>query len=107
MGFKGQIPFQHTLMCVGVNLHITKDRLLHYWVGYPGSQLENPGRDTPPPELMGRARGQHAHREDGGNFVEGCNEDANLTDAGRQEQGPCWLSVGFAVAKDLGTEQPS
>lgn len=38
-GFKSQIPFQHTLMHVGMNLHITKDRLLHYWVGYPGGSL--------------------------------------------------------------------
>lgn len=48
--------------------------------------------------------GQHAHGEDGGDLIEGRNEDADLADAGRQEQGPCWLSVGFAVAKDLRTE---
>ena len=59
-----------------------------------------------PPELIGKARGQHAHREDGGDLVEGRNEDANLTDTGSQEQGPRWLSVGFAMAKDLWTEQP-
>lgn len=108
-GFKGQIPLQHTLMHVGMNLHITKDRLLNNWVGYPGSQLEDPRRETPPPppELMGRARGQHAHGQDGGNLVEGRDEDADLTDAGSQEQGPCWLSICFAVAKDLGTEPPS
>lgn len=67
-----------------------------------GSQLLGAGRETP--ELVGRARGQHAHREDGGDLIEGCNEDADLADAGSQEQGPCWLSVGFAVAKDLRTE---
>lgn len=56
---------------------------------------------------MGRARSQHAHREDGGDLVEGSNEDANLTDAGGQEQGPRGLAVGFPVAKDLRTEQAS
>ena len=56
---------------------------------------------------MGRARGQHAHREDGGDLVQGCNEDANLADAGGEEQGPRWFSVGFAVAENLRTEQPS
>lgn len=57
--------------------------------------------------MMGRARGQHAHREDGGDLVQGCNEDANLADAGGEKQGPRWLSVGFAVAENLRTEQPS
>lgn len=56
---------------------------------------------------MGRARSQHAHREDGGDLVEGSNEDANLTDAGGQEQGPRGLAVGFTMAKDLRTEQAS
>ena len=60
-----------------------------------------------PPELMGRAGGQHAHREDGGDLVQGCDEDANLADAGGEEQGPRWLSVGFAMAKNLRTQQPS
>ena len=45
---------------------------------------------------MERAGGQHAH-----------SEDANLADAGGEEQGPRWLSVGFAVAKNLRTQQPS
>lgn len=71
-------------------------------MGCSGSQLLDPGRETP--ELVGRARGQHAHGEDGGDFIEGRNEDADLADAGGQEQGPCWLSVGFAVAKHLRTE---
>lgn len=57
--------------------------------------------------MMGRARGQHAHREDGGDLVQGRNEDANLADAGGEKQGPRWLSVGFAVAENLRTEQPS
>lgn len=60
-----------------------------------------------PPELVGRARRQHAHREDGGDLVEGRDEDPDLADAGGQEQGPRWLSVGFAVAEDLRTQQPS
>lgn len=70
-----------------------------------GSQLEAPSRETP--RAMHRAGGQHAHREDGGDLVEGRDEDANLADAGGEEQGPCWLSVGFAMAKNLRTEQPS
>ena len=69
--------------------------------GCPGSQLEQP------PELTGRAGGQDAHREDGGDLVQGRDEDANLADAGGEEQGPRWLSVGFAVAKNLRTQQPS
>lgn len=56
---------------------------------------------------MERAGGQHAHREDGGDLVQGRDEDANLADAGGEEQGPRWLSVGFAVAKNLRTQQPS
>ena len=69
--------------------------------GCPGSQLEQP------PELTGRAGGQDAHREDGGDLVQGRDEDANLADAGSEEQGPRWLSIGFAVTKNLRTQQPS
>lgn len=74
-------------------------------VGRPGSQLEYPGRETR--RADGRAGGQHAHREDGGDLVQGRDEDANLADAGGEEQGPRWLSVGFAMAKNLRTQQPS
>lgn len=34
---------------------------------------------------MERARGQHAHREDGGDLIKGRDEDPNLTDAGSQQ----------------------
>lgn len=52
-------------------------------------------------------KGQHSHGEDRGHLVQGCNEDANLTDTGRQQQGPRRLSIGFAMAKDLGIKTPS
>lgn len=56
----------------------------------------------------GRIPGErHAHGQDGGHLVQGGNEDADLTDAGRQQQCPRRLSVGFAMAKDLGTKRPS
>jgi len=49
----------------------------------------------------------YAHGKDRGDLIQGGDEDADLTDAGSQQQRPGWLSVGFAMAKDLGTEQPS
>lgn len=52
-------------------------------------------------------KGQHSHGEDRGHLVQGRNEDANLTDTGRQQQGPRRLSIGFAMAKDLGSKTPS
>lgn len=73
------------------------------WEHCPGLQRQYPGRETP--GASGKARSQHAHGEDGGDLVEGGNEDANLADAGGEEQGPRGLAVGFPVAKDLRTEQ--
>lgn len=49
----------------------------------------------------------YAHGKDGGDLIQGGDEDPDLTDAGSQKQRPGRLSIGFAMAKDLGTEQPS
>lgn len=94
-GFRGQIPSQHALTRVGTKLFITRDGFLRQRGTSRGCWSIWGAR--------GRARGQHAHGEDGGHLVEGRDEDADLADAGGQEQGPGRLSVGFAVAEDLRT----
>ena len=45
------------------------------------------------------------HGEDGCDWIQGGDEDANLTDAGCEQEGPGGLSVFFAVAKHL-QQQP-
>lgn len=44
---------------------------------------------------------ESSHGEDWGHGVQRGDEDAALADAGRQQEGPGGLSVGFAVAEDL------
>lgn len=43
----------------------------------------------------------HSHGENGSHCVQRGNDDADLTDASSEEQGPGGLSVGLAVAKHL------
>lgn len=42
------------------------------------------------------------HGEDGSHLVQGGDQDPNLADAGCEQQGPCRLPIGFAMAEDLG-----
>lgn len=46
----------------------------------------------------------YAHGKDRGDLIQGGDEDADLTDAGSEQQRPGWLSISFAMAKDLGAE---
>ena len=47
------------------------------------------------------------HGEDGGNSVQRCDDDADLTDTSCEKQGPGRLSVGLAMPKHLQTIQNS
>lgn len=43
----------------------------------------------------------YLHGEDGCDWIQGGNDDANLTDASCEQQGPCGLPVSFAMTKHL------
>lgn len=43
----------------------------------------------------------YSHGQDGGHTVQGGDENARLTDEGREQQGPRGLPVGLAMAKHL------
>lgn len=90
-------------------------------VGLPSSRVSPPrGAETPTRHPLGQDEGAWArlplakvrvdracclHGEDGSHLVQGGDQDADLADAGCEQQGPRWLPVGFAVAKDLGARK--
>ena len=41
------------------------------------------------------------HGEDGGYCIQGGDDDADLTDASSEEEGPCGLSVGLPMTEHL------
>lgn len=43
----------------------------------------------------------YLHGEDGGDCIQGGDDDANLTDAGCEQEGPGGLPVGLAMPKHL------
>lgn len=47
------------------------------------------------------------HGQDRSHLVQGSDQDPDLTDAGGEQQSPCGLPVGFAMAEDLGVGQES
>lgn len=47
------------------------------------------------------------HGQDRSHLVQGSDQDPDLTDAGGEQQSPCGLPVGFAMAEDLGAGQES
>lgn len=90
--------------------------------GHGGGGVPPQGAETHTRHPPGRGEGARAHLllvkmrvdracclhgEDGSHLVQGSDQDPDLTDAGREQQGPRRLPVGFAVAEDLGAKGES
>lgn len=52
-------------------------------------------------DILEGVGGGCSHGEDGSDCVQRGNEDPALTDASRQQEGPCGLAVGLSVTEDL------
>lgn len=69
------------------------------------SRLPFPEQGPHVPRVAANGASGHSHGENGGHTVQRGDEDAGLTDQGRQQQGPRGLPVGLPVAKHLPGER--